>query len=39
MRLQILKAAKSEDFNPNVVATREEALERIAEFRRQLDKG
>jgi hypothetical protein len=39
LHLQILKAAKTEDFNPNVVATRDEALERIAEFRRQRGKG
>jgi hypothetical protein len=39
MHLQILKAAKTEDFNPNVVATREEALERIKEFRQQRGRG
>lgn len=32
-RLEIEKRAKSEDFNPNLVSTREEALERINEMR------
>ncbi len=35
VRLEILKSAKSEQFNPNVVGTRKEALDRIAEFRKE----
>ena len=32
-RLEILKRAKDESFNPNLVSTREEALERIEEMK------
>jgi len=32
-REEILKRAQTEDFNPNLVSTREEALKRIAEMK------